>query len=310
MPDALLAGASTWPKRWGLSRILARSVHRHLGFGGSYEVIGWAVTGHAAATRAWAPAPVSWVGDFQVDPPLGVLRIDPVCLTPGPRGLTMAPPRALGLAQEESGRLAAAVAAEFRGRGIGVKVASPDRWYMTLPHLPNLPWRAPETVTAGSLLEYLPAGESGAELRRIINEIQIVLHDQPDNLARRSRRDPEVNSVWPWGWAPRPLPRAGAVVSRAYADHPYARGLAMLAGASVGEPGGNADEPSGAAVVVPPEGRESDGEWLEVTWGRPLYKAVARKRIALVRLVTPRGRVAEYGSASRRRLRGRKAGVV
>jgi len=300
VPDALLAGAQAWPRRWGLSRILAGSQRRHLGFSGSHDVIGWAVTGHVAATRAWAPAPVAWLADFQAAPPLGVLRIDPVSLSPGPRGMSMTLSEALDLGAEEADRLADAIATAFRDRGIGVRIACPDRWYMTLPHSPDVPWWAPETVAGGSVIEHLPAGEGGAELRRIVNEIQMVLHEQPDNLARRDRGVPELNSVWPWGWAPRPLPRAGAVVTKVYADHPYARGLAAMAGAATGDPDREIDEPAGAAVVVTPVRRAADAEWLEAAWGGRLKRAVARQRVAMVRLATPSGQVAEYRRKPRR----------
>lgn len=307
MPDTLLVNASGWPGRWGLSRMLRRSVFRYLGFRGSYEVVGWAVTGHAAATRAWAPAPVGWVADFQTDPPLGALRIDPVCLTPGPQGMSLTAPAALGLHVDESIRLAEGIATAFRDRGIGIRVAAADRWYMTLPHAPDVKWFSPETAADGRLIEYFPGGDDGGELGRIVNEIQMILHQQPDNAVRRDRRDPEVNSVWPWGWASRPLPRVGAVVARVHACHPYARGLAELAGVAALAPDAEVDNPNGAGVVVLPEDRETDPEWLESMWGRGLRRATARGRVARVRMVTPGGQVTEYDPGGRPRF-GRRRG--
>ncbi len=222
----------------------------------------------------------------------------------------MTPPEALDLGREEADRLGGGIAAAVRDRGIGVRVAAPERWYMTLPHSPDIPWWAPEIVAGASVLEYLPGGDSGAELRRLLNEIQMVLHEQPDNVARRDRQAPEVNSVWPWGWAPRPLPRAGAVVPRVYADHPYARGLAALAGADVSEPTGGSDELAGAAVVVPPTGCDTDPEWLEANWGRRLKRAVSRRQVTKVRLATPDGHVAEYGEQPRLSFRRRKGSAA
>ncbi len=301
VPDALLDDAAGWPSRWGLSRILARSVRRHLGIQGRDEVIGWAVTGHAAATRAWAPAPVGWAADFRGPPPLGVLRIDPVCLMPGPGGVTMAGQQRVDIDPEEARRLCDSLADAFRDRGIGVRLATPDRWYMTLPHAPDVPWWAPETVAGGSLLDYMPDGDGGSELRRIVNEIQMLLHEQPDNQSRRERQVPEVNSVWPWGWAERPVPKVGSVADRVYADHPYAAGLALLAGVDVSAPGDNVEEPEGAAVVVPSTQRQADPEWLETTWGRSVFRAATRKQLRGVRLVTPGGNIAEFVPQRRRR---------
>jgi len=293
VPDTLLSGASGWPRRWGLTRIVSRGVRRTLGIHGSYDVIGWSITGHAAPTSAWAPAPVSWIADFGGEAPLGVLRIDPVCLTPGPRGLSMMSSGSIDVGIAEAARLGDALSAEFRSRGIGVRIAAADRWYMTLPHLPDIPWWAPEAVAGDSVFPFLPAGEAGAELRRIVNEIQVVLHDHPDNAGRRDRLAPEVNSVWAWGWARRPLPRVGAVVARVHADHPYARGLAMLAGTRVSGPE-RGEEPADSGAVVAPGDREDDPEWLETVWGRCLRRAADRKRTTMVRLVTPGGQVVEY----------------
>lgn len=216
---------------------------------------------------------------------------------------------ALGLDAAESARLAGGIATAFRDRGIGMKIAAADRWYMTLPDAPDVPWRSPETAAGGSLIEYLTAREERAELRRIVNEIQMILHQQPDNAARRDRQEPEVNSVWPWGWASRPLPRVGAVVPRVHANHPYARGLAQLAGVVGLAADAEVDDPNGAGVVVLPEDRENDPEWLESTWGRRLGRATARGRVARVRLATPGGQVAEYDPQGRRRLGRYRGGV-
>src|SRR5690606_33262738 len=35
--------------------------------------------------------------------------------------------------------------------------------------------------------------------RRVLNEVQITLHEHPVNLARTARGLPAVNSLWPWG---------------------------------------------------------------------------------------------------------------
>jgi len=217
--------------------------------------------------------------------------------------MSLTVPAALGLGESESARLAQSLAAALQDQGIGIRLAAADRWYMTLPHAPEGAWWSPEIVASGTLIEHLPAGEEGGELRRILNEIQMILHQQPDNIDRRARRAPEANSVWPWGWAQRPLPKVGAVVSRVHASHPYARGLAAIAGVAVLAAGAKADDPSGAGVVVLPEDRETDPEWLELTWGRCLRRATARGRVAMVRLATPGGRVAEYSPRGRRQFR-------
>jgi hypothetical protein len=302
LPDEILASAASWPRRWSLSKMIDRGGSRQLNSGRPYDVVGWAVTGHVAATAAWAPAPVCWVADFSNEPPLGAMRIDPVHLAAGPRGLTLIPPGQLDIGEAEAQRLSGALADALRDRAIGIRVGAPDRWYMSLGYAPDGPWRTPDDAAGRNLLECLPGGDDSAALRNLLNEIQMVLHQQADNEARRDRGRPEINSVWPWGWAQRPVPRVGSVVEQVYAEHPYALGLARLAdiptrGAGVPEK----DLPAAAAVVVPPTGRAADPEWLETGWCRPLLRALARRRIQGVRLVSESGRIFEVSRKDRRR---------
>jgi hypothetical protein len=310
LPEATVGpGAVDWPRRWALSRIMDRGGHRQLPVKGAYDVIGWSVTGHVSPTTTWAPAPVCWVADFSGDPPLGAIRIDPVHLAAGPRGLTLVPAEQLDVNPAEAGRLLGAVAESVRPKAVGVRLGAPDRWYMTAAHAPDAPWWTPQQVAARDLLDCLPSGDESIDLKRILNEIQVILHHQPDNARRREQGRPEINSVWPWGWAYRPLLRVGSVVTRVYGDHPYAVGLARLAGIEVLEPFEVEKEMSSAAVVIPAGRHGSDPEWLERTWCRPLLKSLARGRISGVRIVTEAGRVFEIDARDRRKFwRGSRRG--
>jgi hypothetical protein len=294
-------GAVDWPRRWDLSRIIDRGRHRQLPLTGAHEVIGWSITGHVSPTATWAPAPVCWVADFAADPPLGALRIDPVHLAAGPRGLTLMPADHLDINPAEAERLLTAVAESLKAKAVGVRLGAPDRWYMTAAHAPDAAWWTPQQVAARDLLGCLPAADESVDLKRILNEIQVILHHQPENAIRREQGRPEINSVWPWGWGHRPLLRVGSVVTRIYADHPYAVGLARLAGVEVLEPFEVEKEMSGAAVVIPAGRHGGDPEWLERTWCRRLLKSLARGRISGVRIVTASGRLFEIDARDRRK---------
>ncbi len=278
-----------------------RGRFRRLDLGGVHDVIGWAVTGHVASSATWAPAPVCWGADFDSDPPLGVIRIDPVHLAPGPRGLTLVPPEQLEINPAESGRLLDAVANALRQRATAVKAATPTRWYMSLAGALDFCWKTPREVSRRNVLDCLPTEESAAELRHLLNEIQIVLHHQPDNAVRREQGRPEINSVWPWGWADRPVPRVGSVVACVHAEHPYARGLARLAGVPVLEPVPDGREISGSGLVIPAAVHAGDADWVESRWCRPLYRALAKGRISKLRLLTESGLLVEMDTKDRRR---------
>lgn len=302
LPDSTLgSGGAPWPWRWSLSRILNRGRSRRLDLNGVHDVIGWAVTGHVASSATWAPAPVCWEADFGSDAPLGVIRIDPVHLAPGPRGLTLIPPEQLDINPAESQRLVDAVAGALRQRTTAVRAATPTRWYMSLAGAPDFRWKTPRQVSRCNVLECLPSGESAAQLRHLLNEIQIVLHHQPDNAVRREEGRPEINSIWPWGWADRKVPRVGSVVARVYSEHPYARGLAILAGVPVLEPVPDGREISGSGLVMPPAIHAGDAAWVESRWCQPLFRALAKGRVSKLRLLTESGLLIELDTRDRRR---------
>lgn len=45
----------------------------------------------------------------------------------------------------------------------------------------------------------LPSGAGAGQIRRLMTELQMLLHDQPVNAARATRGLPVVNAVWLWG---------------------------------------------------------------------------------------------------------------
>jgi hypothetical protein len=157
-------------------------------------------------------------------------------------------------------------------------------------------WTAPEDALGRDVFDRLPRGPGSGAVRRLLNEIQMVLHDHPVNRARVSRGLAPVNSVWPWGWATGaavpPLRWRGCV----YGDHPYARGLARLAGARA-EPAG-APPPADTAPVLKvcdgPLDRLLAGDEagaasaladFDAAWCQPLLQALRRGRIEALRIL-------------------------
>ena len=227
--------------------------------------------------------------------------MDPVNLSAGPRGLTVSPPSTLGITAQEASRIVRSVNETLEGRALGLRVAGPHRWYGALPDVPDDRWWVPEDIAGEPVLNYLPKGESGTGMRQLLNEIQVILHQTPENLARRERGVVEVNSIWPWGWAARPLTRVGSQVARVIAEDPYAVGLAMLSGTGHGSDVGEPGDLDGGGVIVPDPARVTDSAWLERRWCRPLVRALARGRVDRLCLVTGSGRMYEMTRQDLRR---------
>ena len=76
---------------------------------------------------------------------------------------------------------------------------------------------------------FLPAGEGAAYWRRLLNELQMLLHAHPVNEQRLQNGLPAVSSIWPW--SPGRLP--GSIktpLDALVADEPALQTLARLAG--------------------------------------------------------------------------------
>jgi hypothetical protein len=74
-----------------------------------------------------------------------------------------------------------------------------DSWYLRMTNDCHLVTRAlPEAI--GQYLDpALPGGSTGARWRRLLAEVQTVLHQHPVNRAREAARRPTVDHLWTWG---------------------------------------------------------------------------------------------------------------
>ena len=89
----------------------------------------------------------------------------------------------------------------------------------------------PARCVGGDLAAALPQGPAAAPLRRLLTEIEMWLHGQALNEARRRRGEPPVTSLWPWGAegrAVQPERLAARPMPRAFGADPYVSGLWRL----------------------------------------------------------------------------------
>lgn len=108
----------------------------------------------------------------------------------------LADPASLQLADAESRALFDAVAPLAASAGFVAAYGAPLRWYVAHDSLRELPCASLDRVIGRSVDEWLDAGGRGTPVRRLQNEMQMLLHAQPLNDARESRSLPPVNSVW------------------------------------------------------------------------------------------------------------------
>jgi hypothetical protein len=288
-------------RRGNLNRWMQRSTLSRLPRPGVHAAIGWAMTGRTDAELEWAPARATCIVDVDRHVPGIVIRADPVHLETGADRLTLFPASCAGLQVDESKELVRTLNESLEKIGGQCVFGATERWYMTLPQIPECDWIAPECVEGRDVLAFMPRGADGAITSRLINDAQMVLHDHPLNEARRGRGDPEINSIWPWGWrtgSHKPLPKWNG---RTIADHPYARGLAILSGSAPGVvTAADIETPKGQGLILFQEleaalRSEQTGSvhralaQLEERIVQPLVLALRRGSLDCLQLVTSSG---------------------
>ena len=156
------------------------------------------------------------------------MHADPVHLELSRDGLILADASRLALAPDESRECIAALNAHFIDSGISFIAPRPERWYLRTAHEIRLRATPASEVAGHNVEAFLPQGEDGARWRKVMNEAQMVLHQQPCNEIREREVRPTVNSIWVWGGG-----RDGdlaPVYDAIWSDHPLATGLAAASG--------------------------------------------------------------------------------
>ncbi len=110
--------------------------------------------------------------------------------------ITMTHPRALSLMEGESRALLAAMQPYFAEDGIALMYDTPTRWLARGNVFAGLATASPHRVVGGHVDDWLPKAASAKLLRRLQNEMQMLLYTHPLTDARAARGLPAVNSFW------------------------------------------------------------------------------------------------------------------
>jgi len=135
------------------------------------------------------------------------LNVDPAWVQPDMTGVRLLACGSMSLSMDEARALAEVLQPAFAEAGLQLEVSAPDQWQLRLASDTPLPeFAAPEQALGEDLYQPLPQGAAGRPWRRLLNEVQVLLHQHPLNATRQSRGLPPVNSVWPWGAGRLPAP--------------------------------------------------------------------------------------------------------
>ena len=116
----------------------------------------------------------------------------------GREGATLTDPDALALSPAESQSLMAAMQPYFAGDNITLHYAAPDTWLAEGELFRTVPTASLQRVLGRNVDAWLPPAQSPQTktLRRLQNEMQMLLYTHPLNDARSARRQQTVNSIW------------------------------------------------------------------------------------------------------------------
>jgi hypothetical protein len=152
----------------------------------------------------WPAAPLTLVFDG-LDAADGYwLRADPVHFLAHRDRLTLLEPGAVSPRAEDAAELVALFNRHFTGDGLSFHAPHPARWYVRVPGAPRLVTRELSLAAGRDIAGALPTGEDSLRWRRVLTEIQMLMHEHPVNQRREARGDLPINSVWLWGGGRRP----------------------------------------------------------------------------------------------------------
>lgn len=142
-----------------------------------------------------------------------------------PRGIVRLPP-------PERATLCAAFARTFGEAGLRLWPLSGGDFLLETPGIAPLPTTEPARCLGADVRLRLPRGAAAASLLRLTTEIEMWLHAEPLNAARRARGAQPVTQLWLWGSAGSAAPAAAAAgaADLAFGEDAYLAGLWHLQG--------------------------------------------------------------------------------
>lgn len=183
-----------------------------------------------ARQQDWPLAPITLATDGGVAGDAYWLRADPVHLQVMRDRIVLADSSVIVLSSDEAAALAETIGRHF-GADLSPQPLHPQRWYLRFPNAPRLV-TTPLSVAVGRDIDrLLPQGADALQFRTWLNELQMLLHEHPVNLAREARGELPANSLWLWGGGREPVRREIPVAI--YALTAEARALGAFCSAPV-----------------------------------------------------------------------------
>ncbi|HEY6644013.1 hypothetical protein [Povalibacter sp.] len=166
--------------------------------------------------------------------------------------------------------------------------AAGGEWFVRAARPLQVVTSTPEAASSNELQSVMPRGADSPVVRRVMTEMQMLLHEHPVNEARARRGLPAINAVWLWGSS---VPLESSMSSEfpaAFGSRAFLHGLYRRSDQSVGELPQNPEvllqsiaRAPRAIAVVP----EADLESFDSHWLSPLSAALAQGRLSRLDII-------------------------
>ena len=128
------------------------------------------------------------------------LRADPVHLHISRDNVQLMDSHVIEPTMDEAQAIVETLNRHLSNDGLVIEARDAARWYLKIPHA-EIPDTTPLWKANGTnVFDHLPAnGEGKINWRSLQNELQMVLHDHPVNIARQEQNQLPINGLWFWG---------------------------------------------------------------------------------------------------------------
>jgi hypothetical protein len=156
------------------------------------------------------------------------LRADPVTMSADMARVFMTQFGFADLDPFERNEIEDCILGVLREEGIDLHADHPERWCIPLEKPLDFAFTPLDRALGMDVADALPEHPEARYWRRILNEIQVALHNAPVNIRRRAAGRHEINSVWFWGGGFIPDTAPHNALRTVCSDQPVARGLAII----------------------------------------------------------------------------------
>jgi len=156
------------------------------------------------------------------------LRTDPVTLWADMASVVMTSHGFADLDPYERNEIENCIRRVFLDESIDFHSDHPERWCIALNEPLEFEFTPLHTALGMDVSDALPGHPEALFWRRILNEVQVALHNCPVNIRRRQSGRQEINSVWFWGGGFLPDATPQNPVDTVFSGHPVTRGLAII----------------------------------------------------------------------------------